>query len=86
MRSASSSRPCCASQRGLSGTMRMMKNTSTAASAGTAATKRQPAIPNGSIGTSNQLSSATIGTEQNWIDWFAVKARPRISFGTSSAM
>ena len=45
--------------------MRMMKNTITAAMAGNAATKRHPAMPNGSIGTSIQLSNATVGTEQN---------------------
>jgi hypothetical protein len=66
--------------------MRMMKNTSTAAIAGKPATMRQPAMPNGSIGTSSQLSSATVGTEQNWMHWLTVKARPRISFGTNSAM
>ena len=84
--SASANLPCCASQRGDSGTWRRITHTINAEIAGTAATTRQPDMPNGAAGISSQLSKATNGKLVNWIAWFTVKARPRISLGTNSAM
>ena len=60
--SASSSLPCVASQRGLSGTRRRIHQTKTAPSAPISTTQRQPSSPSGAIGTSCHARNATTGT------------------------
>ena len=62
-RSASASRPCLASQRGLSGRPRRRNTTTGAASAPISTTQRQPSIPNGAAGTSSKARNEMIGTQ-----------------------
>src|SRR6059058_6449553 len=64
-RSASSMRPFCASQRGLSGTARRMNHTMTAPPAPSSTTQRQPSSPIGAIGTSQYESNAATGAALN---------------------
>ncbi|AJX69417.1 hypothetical protein DM50_3671 [Burkholderia mallei] len=83
-RSASSSRPCCASQRGLSGNWRRIHQTKIAPCAPISTTQRQPSRPNGACGTSRYASSATTGTATKPTACSHANARPRICFGTNS--
>jgi len=85
-RSASSSFPWAMSQRGLSGTLCRMNHTKIAPAAPISTTQRQPSSPNGWRGTSSPAASATTGIVRNCTIALKAKARPRSSFGTSSAM
>ena len=67
MASASAERPCCASQRGLSGRRARTNQTSTAPADPAITTKRQPSSPNRVRGTSSQPRKATTGMAANWM-------------------
>ena len=49
-------------------------------------TKRQPAIPNGSFGTSSHAAKAQTGTAKKLTPWEKAMARPRSARGTISEM
>ncbi|MGF6483448.1 hypothetical protein QFZ91_005675 [Paraburkholderia sp. JPY419] len=82
--SASSRRPCCASQRGLSGTRRRIAQTTNAPSEPMTTTQRHPSMPHGVRGTSHHANSATAGTAAYCTTCTNAKARPRRCIGTSS--
>ncbi|MNE62761.1 hypothetical protein D3C80_1580660 [compost metagenome] len=82
--SASSNRPCCASQRGDSGKRERNHQMNNANTALAKTTQRQPDTPNGAWGTSHHDISATAGTDRNCTKNAKANAELRMRLGTSS--